>query len=287
MGRYSSLRRRASSKEGVEVELINNEVHAAAFGGLFAGQVDAVAGALLDAPAFSEPDEPLVCALVMSDSQGADGIVASKDVQSIADLEGKSVAVLRGGVQQFYLSVLLKEAGLIEADIEVVDLTPEDAGQAFLLQEVDAAVTSDPFLTEAANAGHGHLLTDTSEQPGLIVDCLLVKADVFDDRKNDFRALARTWDAAVRYVEDHPDDANEIMARHLGGGLEILRPSARSWSAWDFYDADRNRQYFGTREKPGQAYGTMQKAIDVWSELGMLKVEVTPADVIAHGIFDE
>ncbi len=31
----------------------------------------------------------------------------------------------------------------------------------------------------------------------------------------------------------------------------------------------------------------MQGAIDVWSELGVLKVKVTPADVIAHGIFDE
>ena len=46
-----------------------------------------------------------------------------------------------GGLQQFYLNVLLKEAGLSEADIEVVDLSAEDAGQAFLLQEVDAAVT--------------------------------------------------------------------------------------------------------------------------------------------------
>ena len=54
------------AEEGVEVELINIEVHAAAFGGLFAGQVDAVAGALPDAPAFSEPDEPLVCALAMT-----------------------------------------------------------------------------------------------------------------------------------------------------------------------------------------------------------------------------
>ena len=69
------------AREGIEVELINNEVHAAAFGGLFSGQVDAVAGALLDAPAFSEPDEPVVCALVMDDSQGADGVVASKDIQ--------------------------------------------------------------------------------------------------------------------------------------------------------------------------------------------------------------
>ena len=39
-------------REGVEVELINNEVHAAAFGGLFSGQVDAIAGAVLDAPAL-------------------------------------------------------------------------------------------------------------------------------------------------------------------------------------------------------------------------------------------
>jgi hypothetical protein len=31
----------------------------------------------------------------------------------------------------------------------------------------------------------------------------------------------------------------------------------------------------------------MQYAIDVWSDLGMLKVEVSPADVIAHGIWDE
>jgi hypothetical protein len=31
----------------------------------------------------------------------------------------------------------------------------------------------------------------------------------------------------------------------------------------------------------------MQQAIDVWSSIGMLKMEVTPADVIRHGIWDE
>ena len=55
----------------------------------------------------------------------------------------------RGSISQFYLNVLLKEAGLSEADIEVVDLSAEDAGQAFLMQEVDAAVTNEPWLTQA------------------------------------------------------------------------------------------------------------------------------------------
>jgi hypothetical protein len=53
------------------------------------------------------------------------------------------------------------------------------------------------------------------------------------------------------------------------------------------YDADKNRAYFGTPDQPGQIYQTMQYAIDVWSELGVLKVEVAPADVITNGILDD
>src|SRR5919106_5539006 len=96
------------AREGVEVELINIE-DAAAFGSLFTGQVDAVQGAMPDAPTFAQPDEaPLVCVLALDDSRGGDGVLATKDVQTIADLEGKSVAFLRGSISQFYLDVLLK-----------------------------------------------------------------------------------------------------------------------------------------------------------------------------------
>jgi NitT/TauT family transport system substrate-binding protein len=276
------------AEEGVDVELINVEDHAAAFGGLFVGQVDAVQGAMPDAPTFAQPDEePLVCVLALDDSRGGDGVLATKDIQTVADLRGKSVAVLPGSIGHFYLIVLLKEAGLTEADIEVVDLSAEDAGQAFMMQEVDAAVTNDPFLTQAKSAGHGRLLTDTTEQPGLLVDCLMTRADVFNDRNDEFGALARAWDAAVRYVEAHPDEANAIMARHLGGGLNDPVAFAEILKGVGLYDAERNREYFGTPDSPGPIYTTMQQAIDVWSGVGMLKMQVSPADVIRHGIWDE
>jgi NitT/TauT family transport system substrate-binding protein len=275
------------AKEGVEVELINVEDHTTAFAGLFIGQVDAVQGAMPDAPTFAQPDEePLVCVLALDDSRGDDGVLATKDIQTIADLKGRSVAVLPGSISHFYLMVLLKEAGLGEADIEIVDLPAEDAAQAFSLREVEAAVTNDAFLAQARSAGHGHLLTDTREQPGLLVDCLMTRADVFADRKRDFQAVARAWDAAVKYSEAHPDEANEIMARHLGGGLD-LADFAKTLKGVGFYDAERNRAYFGTPDQPGPIYRTMQQAIDVWSSIGMLKMQVSPADVIRHGIWDE
>ena len=53
------------------------------------------------------------------------------------------------------------------------------------------------------------------------------------------------------------------------------------------YDKEMGRNYFGTPETPGQIYQTMQYAIDIWTEHGLLDFELSPADVIAHGIWDE
>ena len=65
---------------------------------------------------FNEPDEEaLACVLVLSDSQGGDGILATNDIRTIADLRGKAVAFGFRGISQFYVNVLLKEAGLSEA----------------------------------------------------------------------------------------------------------------------------------------------------------------------------
>jgi NitT/TauT family transport system substrate-binding protein len=276
------------AKEGVEVELIQIEDDTATLAALFAGQIDALATATQVVVASNEPDEEaLACVLMLDDSQGGDGILATKDIQTIADLKGKLVAFGHRSASQFYVNVLLKEVGLSEADIEVVDLRSDAAAEAFMMREVDAAVTWEPYLSQGRNVAHGHLLTDSSERPGLIGDCLATKASIFNHRKQEFRAVARAWDAAVRYVEAHPAEANAIMARGMGDWLEDPALFAQMLRGVGLYDADENREYFGTPEQPGQIYQTMQYAIDVWTELGVLKTQLTPANVIAHGIWDE
>jgi len=54
-----------------------------------------------------------------------------------------------------------------------------------------------------------------------------------------------------------------------------------------FYDEQRNREFFGTPERPGQIYDTVRKIIDIWTSLGVLKAHVTPTDLIDHGIWEE
>ena len=97
------------AREGVEVELIRIEEHTTTYAGLYSGQIDAVAAAFQDAPAFSDPDEALlVCVLMLDDSRGADGILASRDIRTIADLKGRSVAVLHGSARAA-VDVLIRE----------------------------------------------------------------------------------------------------------------------------------------------------------------------------------
>jgi NitT/TauT family transport system substrate-binding protein len=275
------------AKEEVEVELINMAIHEAMYAGLFAGQIDMIDATVDDMLPNYDPEQPYACVFTLTESLGADGIVATNDIRSIADLEGKSVAFAGRTVSQFYLNVLLKEAGLSQADIEHVEMSADDAGNAFLMQEVDAAVSWEPGLTQGKEAAHGHLLADTSERPGLVADCLVTRTDVLDARLADFKALARAWDAALAYVAAHPDEANEIMARSVGGWLEDPAVFAETLKGVRFYNSARNREYFGTRENPGQIYQTAQYGIDVWSSLGALDVELTPADVIRHDLWAE
>jgi NitT/TauT family transport system substrate-binding protein len=271
--------------EGVEVHMINTE--GGHWEAVLDGQVDALGTSINSVPMHYAPDMEPVCVLALEDSLGGDGILATRDIHSIADLKGRTVAFQELTVQQFYLNVLLNEAGLSQADIEPVPLDGQDAGEAFLLQEVDAAMTYEPWLSQGKTTEHGHLLADSSQHPGLIVGCLASPAAVFKDRRSDFRALARAWARAVDYAEAHPGEANEIMARHVGGWLENPAVFAETLKGIRLYDEQRNREYFGTAENPGQIYDTAQKIIDVWSGLGVLKVQVAPTDIIAHGIWDE
>jgi NitT/TauT family transport system substrate-binding protein len=275
------------AKEGIEVELINMAIHEAMYAGLFAGQIDAIDATVDDMLPNFDAEQPYACVFTMTESLGADGIVANSDIRSIADLKGKVVAFAERTVSQFYLTVLLRDAGLTEADIETVNMSGDDAGNAFLMQEVDAAASWEPWLTQGKEAKHGHLLADTSERPGLVADCLVARLDVFNGRLAEFRALTRAWDAALNYVAAHPDEANQIMARNVGGWLEDPAVFAETLKGVRFYDSERNREYFGTPERPGQIYQTAQYGIDIWSNLGALDVELSPADVIRHDLWVE
>jgi NitT/TauT family transport system substrate-binding protein len=66
----------------------------------------------------------------------------------------------------------------------------------------------------------------------------------------------------------------------VGGWLEDPAEFAATLEGVNFIDAATNKIYFGSPSAPGPLYGTVQFALDIWNELGILETTVKPEDLI-------
>ena len=267
-------------ENGVDVELVVMEDPKERFPTLMADRIQMIASTVDTALLYMKQPDDNKYVVAIDDSDGGDGIVANKDINSIADLKGKQVAVNEGSVSEFYLNVLLTKAGLQESDLNVVNMTAGDAGTAFVSKQVDAAVTWEPWLSRGKATDHGHLLVDSSTTPGLITDALIAKTGWVKDHQKEVAAIVKSWNEAVAYYKSNPDESIAIMAKGVGGWLKDPKDFKETLPGIKFYDADGNKAFFGTKDKPGPIYTTVKDAIDIWSSKGKMQVKATPEDLI-------
>jgi NitT/TauT family transport system substrate-binding protein len=272
---------------GVDVDLIVMDDPKERFPTLIADRIQMIASTVDTALLYLKKPTDFQYDVAIDDSDGGDGIVAVKDIKTIADLKGRRVGVNEGSVSEFYLNVLLTKAGLNESDLQTVNMTAADAGGAFVAKRVDAAVTWEPWLSRGKATDFGHLLVDSSTTPGLITDALIVKTSWADAHRREVAAVVKSWNEAVRFYEAHPDEAIVIMAKGVGGWLKNPKDFKETLGGIKFYDSAANKAFFGTKAQPGPLANTVQKAIDIWSSRGKLQVKVTPADLIDYSYVNQ
>jgi NitT/TauT family transport system substrate-binding protein len=268
-------------EEGVDVDLKIMENTPLKMGALMAGQIDMVASTADEFPIYMKPGKPLKYILAVDNSNGGDGVVANTAIETVADLKGKKVAFEEGSVSQFFINALLREAGLSQSDIRMVNMTATDAGVAFTANRVDAAVTWEPHLSQGANADHGRLLVNSAEKPGLIVDVVAVRADTAEEHAKELAGFVRAWQRALDYLDANPEESHAIMAEGVGGWLSDPAVFAETLGGIEYLGIEKNRAMFGTPGAPGPLHTTLGYAIDIWSGFGKVQVDgLTPADVI-------
>ncbi len=275
------------AEEGVEVELINIEDAGARAAALAGGDLDAMTATVDRVPLIVKADVSLVYLFALSDSKGADGIIAGPDIKTIADLKGKKVAFAESTTAQFYLNVLLRQADLRQDDLDAVNLRPGNASRAFARGEVDAAFTWQPYLARAGQTQGGHILVDTAATPGLIVHTIVAAAPVAEQRRDEFRALYRAWLRAVLFLVENADEADRIMASGIGRWLKSPKVFAEMRAGIVYYNETINRTYFGTPAALGEIATTAQSAIEIWSGFGRMQTKVVASELIDHGVVHE
>ncbi len=269
--------KRFFDEAGVNVELRTFEDPKTRFFALISGKIDGIATTLDTSSLYWSPEHPFRSVLGLDDSKGGDGIVATDSIKTIKDLRGKRVAFNKGSVSHFFLSVLLRNNGMTEKDIQGIQMQQDDAGAAFVAHKVDAAVTWEPWLSRAKQAKGGHVLVDSSTTPGLIVDILLFRTDIIKNHPAAVKATIQGWYRAIEYWKQNPDESDALMANAVGGWLKDVKTWRETLAGVRFYDEAINKQYF---VPGGQIYVTAQNAIDIWKSLGFIRVKLAAADLV-------
>ncbi|MEL7051489.1 MAG: ABC transporter substrate-binding protein [Cyanobacteria bacterium J06588_5] len=166
-------------------------------------------------------DDPDLRLIAVSDySDGADGIIA-KGVAAPADLVGKTIAW-----EELPLQALLLEAYLEDSDISIDDLDlrvmpAAEAATAFAADQVEVAITFEPWLTTAVNEGDGEIIF-SSVDTNLIAGGLVGKAETIEARREDLQAYFRALEKGFAFYESNPEEAITIVANKLNLGAEEL-----------------------------------------------------------------
>lgn len=205
--------------------------------------------------------------------------MVKKDISSLKDLKGKTVAVNVGTVSHFFLDYLLQQNGMSDADVKLNKMTQGDAAAAIVAGRVDAAVTWQPHLSKAAKDPNVKILITSKETPGLIVDVLIIRKDVLAANPEVGYRLVRAWNKAIEYQKANPDEAAVVMMKGLGGFYEKPEDIKADLEGVTLYDKARNVQFF-SGSGPGTALATVKFAIDLWTQLGQITTPIKPEDLI-------
>ena len=229
------------AKYGIEAELIDfvtdTEVNAA----FASGNMDVANVASHTAIKLYANGVELKIVLLEDISNAADAMIAPSAIATVADLAGKTVAYEEGSTSDLLLHYALAENNMKITDIVAAPMPAADAGAALIAGQVDAAVTYEPYISEAINQNADiQPLYTAAERPGLISDVLAARTQFAEENPDLMRALLKVWDEAVAFLRENPEAGRAIIAEAVGSTPEDL---VTAFEGVAFYDLTENQQF--------------------------------------------
>lgn len=160
--------------------------------------------------------------LVLDVSNGADAVMATPGVKSLADLKGKRIAILNIPLGVYMLTRTLDAAKLTRADVRVIPSAESRHEEMYRRGQADAFITFDPFKTRLADLG-AHAIFDSSRIPNEIFDLMVVHEDIYLQRRAEVCDVARQWFRTLDYMKREPEAAAASIGKRLGATPEEYR----------------------------------------------------------------
>lgn len=214
-------------------------------------------------------------------SSGGDAIAATANIRQVSDLRGKRVAYAQGTPSQFLLVYALTNAQMSLSDVvSVTTSTATEAATLFRSGRVDAAVSWDPDVTNAArDRSGGHILLSTSQADHIIADVFYARADFIAAHSDTLSRFAAGWFDGLRAIKQDRNVGARALARSLTGvSIEDATAMLGNAHMTDYFE---NRKFFNMDRGESVTFETIfHNASGIWRTLG-----IQPNPIPAQGQF--
>ncbi len=167
-------------------------------------------------------------AIMLTDySNGNDMIVAKPGIESVKDLKGKKIGVELTLVEHLMLLNALKQNGMSESDVQLVNTPTSQTPQVLASGQVDAIAAWYPNSGQALKSLAGSKAIYTSANaPGLIYDCVVVSPQSLAEHREEWKKFVSVWDRIVAYLADPKTRADGIRIMAARAGVDAKEYAA-------------------------------------------------------------
>lgn len=194
-----------AAEDGLKIELVKYGSWPELLDALNAGRVDG-ASVLIELAMKSKQEGIGIKAVALGHRDG-NVVVVSNDIQSAADLKGKTFAIPhRQSSHNILLNDTLATAGLTVSDVSVTELPPPEMPSALASRQIDGYCVAEPFGAMGVALGVGKVLFDSKELWQDSLCCGLVLTD--------------------KFIAEEPENARELVSRYKAAGNALNKEKA-------------------------------------------------------------
>lgn len=236
------------------------------------GQIDIMASSLVELVTAAESSGIKLTPIAVTDaSRGADKLITRKTISQLSELQGKRLGAEPGTVDTLVAAAALRLGKLTLDQVTFEFASQDDLVAKLEAGEIDALQTYPPYSNRLLANSDFHVLFDTQQIPGEIIDVLSVRQTLIHERGAELTKFLHAYFNAVEFFHHNKTESAQIMAQREG------------LSTADFLDAIESMTIYSREDQDQLLKGktiktTIQNTLDVLHAHGWLTSAMTADD---------
>ncbi len=273
---YAASKRDFAEKLGLKLEFVPLKTDTIGLKAALAGELDSFEGGpggTIVAVARGADVKIIGCNWVVVPH----GVFARKEIGSLADLKGKSIAVSApGSFPELVAKAAFEKAGIPVDEVKFASMGSDvDRYKALVAGVVQAAIVSNEYIPIAARDGVKELVSGAEAVPNFVRVCLHATGKTLSSRRDDAAKFLAAEMEGLRYAMSHRDET--IKLTHEISGQKPDDPRA----AFVFDDAVKKKAVAADLPIPMDKLDYIQKTL---VSVGSMRAAIDLAKTVDAGV---